>query len=70
MLSALSADGHTVTVPIRSDTVVQPGTERVIVGEGMPISKQPGKHRYPRADKSRMPSWFMLELHTNVSSQG
>jgi hypothetical protein len=40
----ICADGHTVTVPIRSDSVVQPGAERVIVGEGMPISKSPGRH--------------------------
>ncbi|KAF9606266.1 hypothetical protein IFM89_024087 [Coptis chinensis] len=40
-LNLTSLDGRNVTIPITS--VVQPGFEMVIPGEGMPISKEPGK---------------------------
>ena len=39
-VSVQTLDGRTIHVPV--DSPVSPGSSRVVVGEGMPISKQPG----------------------------
>lgn len=35
-------DGRTLNIPMR-DSVVQPGDEKVVFGEGMPLAKEPGR---------------------------